>query len=292
MTLTGWAVDELKADAQVIRQSIGSLIGSAGGLVAAGALEVTQKGTPNMSVQIKGGTPSEGGVWIPGYTSATGPYYFQNSATYEQVIEAAGASNPRVDTIVARMYDNALDSSGKNEPVFEALKGKEETGVTLANKKGIATLPKNCYVRAYVLVPAKATSIITADIENVGTRVELPNEAIGGKALAKGAEGAVSALTITAYKATSGTSPEEPVSNTEYEASATRPVLINLTCRCVSGTLAFTVTVGGVTLPNGASLALSGTAELSQSFEVPAGVKWKVVQAGSACTFKAKYLPR
>ena len=62
-----------------------------------------------MSVIVNGGTPAEGGVWIPGYTTTTGPYYFQNTADYEQVIPTADATNPRIETIVARVYDNAVD---------------------------------------------------------------------------------------------------------------------------------------------------------------------------------------
>jgi hypothetical protein len=174
MTLTAWPINGYASDGEVIRQAYASLIDSAGGLVAAGGLELKQKATPNMSVQIKGGTPAEGGLWIPGYTATTGPTYFQNSATYEQPIEAAGATNPRIDTIVARIYDTSLDSSGKHEPEFEALKGKEESGVTLAVKKSSpAIVPKNCYALGYVLVPAKAASIVTADIENVATQVAL-----------------------------------------------------------------------------------------------------------------------
>jgi hypothetical protein len=170
MTLTAWPIDEHPSDAEVIRQAYGSLVGAAGGLVASGGLAVSQKGTPAMAVLVAGGTPAEGGLWIPGYTATTGPTYFQNSATYEQPIEAAGASNPRIDTIVARVYDTNLDSSGKHEPVIEALRGKEETGVTLpAKKSSPAAVPKNCMVLAYVLVPSKAASIVTADIENVAT---------------------------------------------------------------------------------------------------------------------------
>jgi hypothetical protein len=225
MSLTGWAVDELKADAEVIRQAMGSLIGSAGGTVGAGGLELTQKGTPNMSVQIKGGTPAEGGLWIPGYTSTTGPYYFQNSATYEQPIEAAGASEPRVDTVVARMYDNALDSSGKAEPVFEVLKGKEESGVTKGNKKGIAAVPKNCYVLGYVFVERGVTKILTEDIENVGKKVSLglplPAESVGDTQIDSG-------RTLIA----TGTSWGIPKKYTKLEAelgvknSSTRPSLV------------------------------------------------------------------
>jgi hypothetical protein len=214
MALEAWAVDELKSDAKVIRNALGALIASAGGLVAAGGLELTQKGTPNMSVQIKGGIPAEGGLFIPGYTAATGPYFFHNTATYEQVIEAAGASNPRVDTIVARMYDTAVDSSGKHEPVFQALRGAEEPGVKLeGNKsKGLAVVPKNCYVLGYVLVPAKAASIVTADIENVATPMQL------GPA----GSSPVSPLSISLTGQTGR------ALNTKYLPSASRPVLVTV----------------------------------------------------------------
>lgn len=173
--IEGWAIDEHPSDAKVIRNALGSLIGSAGGLVAAGGLEGTQKGTPAMAVLVKGGTPAEGGLFIPGYTTSTGPYFFHNTATYEQPIEAAGASNPRVDTVVARMYDTAVDSSGKHEPVIQVLRGEEVTGAKLegSKSKGLAAVPKNCYVLFYVEVKAKAASIVTADIENVATVMSL-----------------------------------------------------------------------------------------------------------------------
>ena len=211
MTLTTWAVDEHLSDAQVIRQSIGSLIGAAGGLVAAGGLALTQKGTPNMSVLVAGGTPAEGGCWLPGYTTSTGPYYFQNSASYEQVIETAGASNPRVDTIIARVYDTNLDSSGKHEPILAALKGAEESGCTLANKKGVAAVPKSSLVLGYVLVEAKASSIVTADIANVAALVGPPTGFVTASALAAEAVTApkLGAAAVTASKLGLGTVRQE-----------------------------------------------------------------------------------
>ncbi|MHB8235430.1 MAG: hypothetical protein ACYDHT_12340 [Solirubrobacteraceae bacterium] len=105
---------------------------------------------------------------MPGTTSpgVQGLYYCWNSATFNRTITAAGATNPRVDTIVARVKDEAY-AGAANEWVIEAVKGAEEAGATLANRKGVAAVPASSLVLAYVLVPANATSIVTADIENV-----------------------------------------------------------------------------------------------------------------------------
>lgn len=168
--LTPVAMDGPSTDAQLVRAAFGSLISSAGGTIAAGGLACAQKGTPNMSVIVAGGTAAEGAAWLPGTTtSSQGSYFCWNSANYEQAIAASGATNPRVDTVIARVYDNSVDSSGKTEWTTEIVKGAEETGCTLANLKGIGAVPASSLVLAYVLVPAKATSILTADIANVAT---------------------------------------------------------------------------------------------------------------------------
>lgn len=170
MTQLAWPVDGLSADGQIIRQSMGALIGAAGGTVGPTGLAVTQKSTPAMFVVIQGGTAEEGGLFIPGFSASTGPYYFQNTANVELAIPTSDATNPRIERIVARVYDNAVDGLGKNEAGFESLKGTAETGATLGNLKGAAALPKNCYTVAYVLVPAKATAILTADILDQGSK--------------------------------------------------------------------------------------------------------------------------
>ena len=176
-----WPVDALTVDGEVVRQLYSSIVGNAGGLLAAGGLETTQKGVPSMAVIIKGGTPAEGAAWIPPYSAAagTGPTFFISSANYEQIIATANASNPRIDTIVARIYDTSLDSSGKHEAVFEALAGTPETGASLGNLKGIAAVPKNCLVLSYVEVKAATTKILTENIKNVASQFS-PSAAFGG----------------------------------------------------------------------------------------------------------------
>lgn len=157
-----------KHPAQLFRQAISTLIGPAGGLVGSTALQVTQKGTPDMHVLIKGGTPSEGAAWVPGNVSSgvQGLYYCWNSASFELAIPASDPTNPRIETIVARVKDEQYEGAS-NEWALEALKGTATAGATLVNKTGAAVLTKNSLVLAYVLVPATSTSVITANIENV-----------------------------------------------------------------------------------------------------------------------------
>jgi hypothetical protein len=123
-----------------------------------------------MAVLIGGGTLAEGGAIVPGtFTTSQQPYLCWNDASYELAIPASDGSYPRIETIVLRVYDNAIDSSGKTEAVFGAVKGTATVGATLSNLSGIAAFPKSSLLLGYVLVPAKATSIVTADIANVAT---------------------------------------------------------------------------------------------------------------------------
>lgn len=176
MSIEAWAVDSLSSDAKVIRNALGALINPAGGLVAAGGLELAQKGTPNMSVTVKGGTPAEGACFIPAWTTGSGAYFFHNTANFECPIEAAGASLPRVDTIVAQILDKGMGSA-ESKPQIVALKGTEKAGANKENLEGVAAVPNGCLVLGYVEVPAKAASITTTNIKNVAKVAQL---GIGG----------------------------------------------------------------------------------------------------------------
>lgn len=170
-----WILDGTTVDAEVIRRALGSLIGSAGGVVTPGDLTVTQNGTPNMSVNVGAGQ-----VWVPGKsTASTGPYYGRNGASVNVPITAANATNPRVDTIVVQVEDPAYGGSG-SPMAPKALAGTPTAGVSTppttaaqAASDGAASIPStsSAYVAAYVLVPANATTITNADISNVASTV-------------------------------------------------------------------------------------------------------------------------
>lgn len=165
-----FAMDSTTQDAALFRRAIGTLIAPAGGIVSPGDLAVTQQATPNMSVQI--GT---GQIWIPGTSLATqGPYYARNSAPVTQPISTASASLPRVDTILAQIVDQAYAGSGYTcAPGY--VMGTPAAGATLANLTGVGAVPASSLTLAYVLVPAGATSIVTADIANVVAAMKVVN---------------------------------------------------------------------------------------------------------------------
>jgi hypothetical protein len=157
-----YAMDGTTEDAEQFRRALGTLIGSAGGIVASGDCAVSQQSTPNMSVQIAAGQ-----VWVPGTSTASqGPYYSRNGASVTVVIAASNPSNPRIDTVIAQVQDAAY--AGTLKQIAPAvITGTPTVGATLSNLSGAGAVPASSLVLAYVLVPAGATSIVTANILNV-----------------------------------------------------------------------------------------------------------------------------
>lgn len=137
--------------------SIGSIVS---GLVGSTDMQVTAGS--GMQVLV-----APGEAWVSGTSTATqsGMYCRVTSST-ALAISASSESFPRIDTIIAKCIDKAY--AGTEETFSVAVvAGTAESGATLANKKGAGAVPASSMVLAYVLVPAKATSIEAADIENV-----------------------------------------------------------------------------------------------------------------------------
>jgi hypothetical protein len=144
----------------------GATIGSVlGGLVAATDLQVTYQGS-GLKIEV-----AQGEAIIPGNVSATqSGYYFRNTAAATFTLAAANGSNPRIERIVATVFDESYEGS-KNEAKIEVKEGTAKAGATLTNLEGVAAAPKNSITLAYVLVPAAATTITNTDIRNVASRV-------------------------------------------------------------------------------------------------------------------------
>jgi hypothetical protein len=163
---TPWALQKGSHSAQLARLAGSSLLNAAGGTVVAKGLEVTEHSAANMSVNVAGGIPN-GAIWVPGTTTATqGQYFCWNESTTNLGIGAASEANPRIDTVVAQVKDEALAGVG-NEFTLSVVAGTPEAGATLENLKGAGAVPASSLVLAYVLVPAKAASIKNAEIKNV-----------------------------------------------------------------------------------------------------------------------------
>lgn len=151
--------------ALLFRQAIGTLLGPNGGVVSTGDFALSQLSTPNMSVNVAAGQ-----IWVPG-SSGQALYYTRSDTTVNLAIGAANVSNPRVDTIVVQIEDAAYAGSN-NDAILTVVPGAAAAGANITPGSGgylagVGTVPSNALVIGYVLVPAGATSIVTADLEYV-----------------------------------------------------------------------------------------------------------------------------
>ena len=114
----------------------------------------------NMSVDVAAGSG-----YVRGDTAARqGLYHVVNDATVNVVVSAADSTDPRIDQIVLRVYDDSYDGSGDNMAELAVIAGTPTTGADLDNRDGAAALPDTAMRLADILVDAGATSIVDADI--------------------------------------------------------------------------------------------------------------------------------
>lgn len=144
----------------------GAPVSGAGYGVGSGAaeLQVTQNGTPNMSVNV-----AAGHAWIDGTESATqGVYHGYNDATKNLVIAASDPTNPRKDLVVAKVQDAAY-SGATNAWTLAVVTG------TPAASPAEPAVPANAVVLAMINVAALATTITNANITDRRRRASTLN---------------------------------------------------------------------------------------------------------------------
>lgn len=140
------------------------------GVYAATDFEVVQRAAgANLSVDI-GGAMAAGGSFalVQGDTiNGQGLYIVAaHSATINEAIAAADATNPRVDQVVLEIQDNVHDASGGNLARVRVLTGTATAGATLDNRTGAAALPGSALLLADVHVPALDTTISNSQIRD------------------------------------------------------------------------------------------------------------------------------
>jgi len=131
------------------------------GILTSGALAVSQHSTPAMSVDV-----ALGRALIESDEGNYGTYLVENDALVTKTIAASDPSNPRIDRVIAQIYD-ATDISGDTTNVWaiEVLTG------TPAASPAAPALPDNALDLALVAVAAGVTSIVNANITNQRTIV-------------------------------------------------------------------------------------------------------------------------
>ena len=140
----------------------GTLTYAAGGVVGASDLQVTQNGTPNMSINVAGGA-----LFIAQTRAANqGVAFCLNDGTVNKAIATADPTNPRVDLVCAVMNDSAFTGS-LNTWAITVVSGTPTSGANLSNLNGAGALPAAALPLAYVLVPAASSSVVTGNISDV-----------------------------------------------------------------------------------------------------------------------------
>lgn len=151
------------------------------------SMKVRQNGTADRNVIINGGTAVI-------HRSGQGPYlcYMLNSAT-TLLLDLSDATNPRVDAVVARVYDKniAADTGAPaHGPLYDAISGVPNASVNLNGTPGSAgappVIPEGCIPLAYVTRAAGSpgNTIVDANITDKrraaalfgSTRVLLPGD--------------------------------------------------------------------------------------------------------------------
>jgi hypothetical protein len=81
-------------------------------------------------------------------------------------IPANTSGLPRLDQIVARIYDQTHDNSGQRKWQLEVFAGTPAAGVTLDNRSGFTPIPLSSMLLADLVTPSGATTILPANIRD------------------------------------------------------------------------------------------------------------------------------
>lgn len=154
----------------------------AGGLLSGTDCQLTAPAS-GLSVNV-----STGELIIGGNEGGTqGGYYARVTSQTNLSISAANPTNPRIDLVCATVSDSGYTEptgGSGNQWALQVITGTPTAGATLSNLNGAGSLPGSSLVLGYVLVPASATNIITADILNVAV---MATDALPGLAYVNGA---------------------------------------------------------------------------------------------------------
>jgi hypothetical protein len=144
------------------RLGLQGIIGTQGVGGGTSEMQVTQSGTPGMSVVV-----AAGWAWVLGTTSATqGIYSTYNDAATTLTVTTANPTLARIDRVCVTVRDAAY-SGASNDVVLQVVAG------TAAASPSAPAVPASSLSLATIAVAAGATSISNANITDVRTRAAI-----------------------------------------------------------------------------------------------------------------------
>jgi hypothetical protein len=132
-----------------------------GGVYQPGDFAVAQVGAgTTMQVQI-GACTQGGGAVVLGQDTHQGAYFAYSDAIVTLPIAAADPTNPRIDVVILRIYDDEITPGTGFSTALEIVRG------TPAASPAVPALPRDCIALAQVRVNVGQTGITTAAITDV-----------------------------------------------------------------------------------------------------------------------------
>lgn len=130
---------------------------------------VAAAGAGGMRVDVAAGAALiKGDSGVPGAGLTQGLFLAINDALIANAVtlNAADGANPRIDQIVARIYDSSDLGSGADQVTLEVLTGAPTSGATLDNRNGAAALGNDRLRLADILVPAASVAVTAGNIRD------------------------------------------------------------------------------------------------------------------------------
>lgn len=135
--------------------------------LAGDSYEVNAQAAPDMSVRVGSLTAHDYAV-VEGDNAGQGTFICRHDNTHQDLaIAAADATNPRIDIVVLRVYDNTFDSSGNDYADLEVITG------TPAGSPSAPATPSTAIKLATVAVAALAATIVGGNITDDRTEAEI-----------------------------------------------------------------------------------------------------------------------
>jgi hypothetical protein len=119
-------------------------------------LQITPLSTPSMFVQVNSGS-----CFVPAAIAANAGWICHNNGQRQVAIAAASATLPRIDLIIAHVYDAVDDSGTLNEWQLEPVTG------TPASVPAAPAAPTNAIILGQVAVAANALTVTSGNITDL-----------------------------------------------------------------------------------------------------------------------------
>lgn len=128
------------------------------GVTTIGSFQVEQTPSPSMAVQV-----ASGYTWVQTLTGGSGSYFVDNDASVTLTLAPANSTYSRIDSVYVAVYEGSFPG-GTNVAALGVFQGTPSSAPSRVPDPTDASNYSGWQRLADILVPANATSVVSADI--------------------------------------------------------------------------------------------------------------------------------